>query len=187
MLWCQQPSANFEILHHASPTMQRRDGQIVPQTTAESLSHNAKTWRIDKTHARMKSAYFEFLSIRRETGIKQSKVRRAWLTRSLYFWWPVKRFLFLQKAHSHRIFLLSHHIRSMQKKSIVFSFFLCTLMNTKLKKKQKKIVEERTSTFLFLSNRHQHFYCAGTRISTSLARWFLLCWHGNFYCSQNIS
>ena len=78
----RKSSENFEIPHRASPTMHgRRD----PQTAAEELSHNiAKRWRMDETRARMGSAYFELLSIRRETELKQSRDGRALLTALFY-------------------------------------------------------------------------------------------------------
>ena len=52
-----------------------------PQTAA------AKVIRIIETHARMGSAYFEFLSTRRETEVKQSRERRGRLSgSSMYLW-----------------------------------------------------------------------------------------------------
>ena len=48
-------------------------GRREPQIAAEKLSHViAKRWRIDENRTRMKCAYFEFLSTRRETGVKQT-------------------------------------------------------------------------------------------------------------------
>ena len=56
-------------------------GPREPQTAAEKLSQNiAKRWRMDETRARMGGKYFAFLSTRRETGVKQSRDRRARIT-----------------------------------------------------------------------------------------------------------
>ena len=46
-----------------------------------------KRWRMDETRVRLESIYFEFLSIRRETGVKQSKDRWARLTGSSMNLW----------------------------------------------------------------------------------------------------
>ena len=43
------------------------------QTAAEKLSHNmVKRWRMDETRTRMGSIYFELLSTRRVTGVKEN-------------------------------------------------------------------------------------------------------------------
>ena len=77
-LGCRKPLANFGISYRASRTMH---GPREPQTAAEKLSQNiAKRWRMDETRARMGGKYFAFLSTRRETGVKQSRDRRARIT-----------------------------------------------------------------------------------------------------------
>ena len=59
-----------------------------PQTAAGKLNYNiAKRWRTDETGARMGSAYFEHLSTRRETIVKQSRDRKARLTGFYIYLW----------------------------------------------------------------------------------------------------
>ena len=53
-----------------------------------------------------------------------------------------------------------------------------TLMAIKYKKNTKKSSEKEL--------RHLAFYRNSTIVWTVLAQLFLLCWHGNFYCSHNI-
>ena len=63
-----------------------RAGRCKSQTAAEKLSHNiAKRWRMGETRARMGSVNFEFLSTRRETGIKKSRDGRACTEKNIWY------------------------------------------------------------------------------------------------------
>ena len=178
-------SEAFGKFRNTSPrvTDDVRAGRREQQTAAEKLSHNiAKRWRMGETRCSHGKWYFEFLSTRCETGVAQSRVRKARmmyyisgkrvpvLTGSCeyrYIWYGSEDLTFRRNVSHPILCTFSSNTKYTKRESIIFLLLFIYTIEYQTEKNRRR---KNFDIFCFIVP----------------ARSFLLCWHGNFYCSHNI-